>query len=59
MIIVRRKSPTTIALFILLLIAVIVTVDILFFRNHFWQRLLANAGLVLVFAVFYLRFLRR
>jgi hypothetical protein len=58
-IIVRRKSPTTIALFILLLVAVIVTVDILFFRNHFWQRLLANAGLVLVFAVFYLRFLRR
>jgi hypothetical protein len=40
------------------MIAVIVTVDVLIFRNHFWERLLVNVGIVLVFAAFYLRFFR-
>jgi len=40
------------------LIAVVVTVDILFFRNFFWERLMANIGIVLVFAAFALRYLR-
>jgi uncharacterized membrane protein len=40
------------------MIAVIVTVDILFFRGRFWERLMANIGIVLVFAAFYLRFLK-
>jgi len=39
------------------MIAVIVTVDVLIFRNHFWERLMVNIGIVLVFAAFYLRFL--
>lgn len=39
--------------------AVIVGVDITFFRNRFWERLIANAGIVLLFGAFYLRFLRR
>jgi hypothetical protein len=38
--------------------AVIVGVDIAFFRNRFWQRLTVNIGIVLVFGAFYLRFLR-
>lgn len=41
------------------MIAVIVAVDILIFRNHFWERLMANVGVVLVFAAFYLRFLKQ
>ena len=41
------------------MIAIIVTVDVLFFRNHFWERLMANIGIVLVFAAFYLRFLEQ
>jgi len=36
--------------------AVIVAVDVLFFRHHFWPRLMANVGIVLVFAAFYVRF---
>jgi hypothetical protein len=40
------------------LIAVVVSVDLLFFRNHFWERLIVNIGIVLVFAAFYLRFLK-
>jgi hypothetical protein len=38
--------------------AVIVGVDFAFFRNRFWERLTVNIGIVLVFAAFYLRFLR-
>ena len=40
------------------LIAVIVSADLLFFKHRFWERLIANIGIVLVFAVFYLRFLK-
>ena len=48
-----------IVLYVLALIAVVVGVDLLFFRNHFWERLLVNVGIVLVFGAVYLRFLRR
>jgi len=34
-------------------------VDVLFFRHHFWARLIVNVGIVVVFAAVYLRFLRR
>ncbi len=52
-------SQATIVLYILLLIAVVVAVDFLFFKNHFWERLTVNIGIVLVFAAFYFRFLKR
>ncbi len=45
-------------LYVLTMVAIIVGVDILFFRNHFWARLIANVGIVLVFGAFYFRFLR-
>jgi hypothetical protein len=38
--------------------AVIVGVDVVFFRNRFWERLAVNIGIVLVFAAFYFRFFR-
>jgi hypothetical protein len=46
----------TVALYVLSLIAVVVGVDVLFFRHHFWERLIVNVGIVVVFAAFYLRF---
>ena len=46
-------------LYVLALIAVVVGVDLLFFRNRFWERLMVNVGIVLVFAAFCLRFLKR
>ena len=46
------------ALFTLVMIAVIVSVDLLFFKNLFWERLVANISIVLVFVAFYLRFLK-
>jgi hypothetical protein len=39
--------------------AVIVDVDLVFFRNLFWGRLIVNICIVLVFAAFYLKFLKR
>jgi type IV secretory pathway VirB2 component (pilin) len=47
----------SVVLYVVVLIAVVVGVDLLFFRNRFWERLMANIGIVLVFAAFYLRFL--
>jgi flagellar biosynthesis protein FlhB len=48
-----------IVLYVLALVAVVVGVDVLFFRHHFWERLIVNVGIVLVFAAFGLRFLKR
>lgn len=45
--------------YVMVMIAVIVTVDVLIFQNHFWERLMVNIGIVLVFAAFYLRFLKQ
>src|SRR5262249_20765001 len=52
------KQMTT-ALYVILMAAVIVAIDFLFFKNRFWERLTVNVGTVLVFAAFYFRFLKR
>jgi hypothetical protein len=49
----------TVVLYVVLLTATVVAVDFLFFRSRFWERLIVNIGIVLVFAAFYLRFLKR
>ena len=48
----------SVVLYVVVLIAVVGGVDLLFFRHQFWERLMANIGIVLVFAAFYLRFLK-
>lgn len=53
------RSQTATVLYVVLIAVVIAAVDLLFFKNRFWQRLTVNVGLVLVFAAFYLRFLKR
>jgi hypothetical protein len=52
------RSQTTAVLYAVLLAAVIVAVDVLFFRNRFWERLMVNIGIALVFAAVYFRFLK-
>lgn len=47
-----------VAVFIVTLMVVIVCIDVLFFRGQFWERLIANIGIVLIFVAFYLRFLK-
>ncbi len=49
----------TVVLYVVLMAAIVVAVDFLFFRTRFWERLIVNIGIVLVFAAFYLRFLKR
>ena len=39
------------------MVAIVVGVDLLFFRHQFWERLAANVGIVLLFGAFYFRFL--
>jgi hypothetical protein len=46
-------------LYVLAMVAVVVGVDVLFFRNRFWERLIVNIGIVLVFGAFFVRFLKR
>jgi preprotein translocase subunit SecE len=50
-------SRIAVVLYVVVMAAVIVGVDFAFFRDRFWERLIANIGIVLVFAAFYLRFL--
>jgi len=39
--------------------AIIVLIDVAFFRHHFWPRLMVNVGIVLVFAACCSRFRSR
>ena len=48
----------SVVLYTVVMIAVVVSVDLLFFKNRFWERLTVNIGIILVFAAFYLRFLK-
>ena len=51
-------KQATVVLYIVLMVAVVVGVDFLFFRHRFLERLMVNIGIVLVFGAFYLRFLK-
>ncbi len=46
-------KPMLLAVYVLALIAVVVCVDVQFFRGRFWERLIANIAIVVVFAAFY------
>jgi hypothetical protein len=56
--VIEMTRNMSVALYIMVLIAVVVSVDVLFFRNRLWERLIVNIGIVLVFAAFYLRFMQ-
>jgi hypothetical protein len=53
------RIRAAVVLYVLALVAVVVGVDVLFFRHHLLERLIANVGIVLVFAEFYLTVLKR
>lgn len=54
-----RQIRAGAVLYVAAMIAAIVSVDFAFFRNRFWERLMVNIGIVLVFISFYMRFFRR
>lgn len=47
------------AIYVAAMVAVIVGLDLAFFRGRVWERLAVNVGAVLVFAALYFRFVRR
>jgi hypothetical protein len=55
---IEMEGKAAVALYVAAIIALIIGVDFLFFRDRFWERLTVNIGIVLVFAAFYFRFLR-
>jgi hypothetical protein len=52
-------SRAVVVLYVLVMVGVVIGVDVLCFRNRFWERLMVNVGIVLVFLAFYLRFVKR
>ncbi|MGH3256363.1 MAG: hypothetical protein ACRDOU_13385 [Streptosporangiaceae bacterium] len=48
-----------VALYLLVMAGVVVGVDILFFKHQFGPRLIANIGIVLVFLVVFVTFVKR
>jgi hypothetical protein len=52
-------TTAAIVLYVLGLVLLIVCVDVFFLRHNSWARLIVNIGIVLVFATFYLIFLKR
>jgi type IV secretory pathway VirB2 component (pilin) len=47
------------ALYVAAMAIIIVGVDFAFLRDRFWERLMANIGIVLLFGAFYMVFFRR
>lgn len=45
-------------IYILAMIFTVVVIDIVFFRHSFWERLIANIGIVLVYVAFYFSFIK-
>ena len=52
-------NPAIGVLYALAMVAAVVGVDLLFFRDKAWERLAANVGIVLLFGAFYFRFLQQ
>ena len=48
-----------VALYVVAMVAVVVAVDVLFFRHHVGARLAVNVGIVAVFVAGYFAFRRR
>jgi hypothetical protein len=53
------SKQVVVVLYVVAMAALIVGVDFAYFRNRFWERLIVNIGIVLVFGAFYWRFLGR
>jgi len=52
------KRSVVAVIYVAVMAAIIIGVDVVFFRHRFWERLAMNIGLVLMLAAFYWRFLK-
>jgi len=53
------KHTIFVVVYLVVMGGLIVTLDVLFLREHFWWRLGTNIGIVLVFAIAYLGWLKK
>ena len=53
------SKQIVVSIYVVVMIAIIVGVDVAFFRHRFWERLAVNIGIVLVFGAFFFRFIGR
>jgi len=53
------EKHVAIIFFVVAIVIVVVGVDFVFFRERFWERLMANIGIVLVFVLLYWIFFRQ
>ena len=51
----QMDKRIVLALYVVVMAGVIVGLDLMFIKNRFWERLMVNVGIVLVFGAFYLR----
>jgi len=52
-------KTSSVVLYVVALVAIIVAVDLLFLRDHPWARLAVNVGIVAVWATVYLTVLKK
>ncbi len=52
------RKPILSAVFIVVMVAIVVGVDVMVFSHRFWERLIVNTAVVLVFVLFYFVFLK-
>jgi hypothetical protein len=55
----KMRGSTVAVIYLVVMVVVIFALDFAFFRNRFWERLIANIGVVLLFVAFYWRFFRQ
>jgi len=48
----RMPGKISVIMYFVLMAAIIVVVDFMFFRHRFWARLMVNIGIVLIFGAF-------
>ncbi len=53
------SKPAVIVIYVLAMVSSVVIVDICFFKHLFWERLIANIGIVLLYVAFYLAFINK
>jgi uncharacterized membrane protein YozB (DUF420 family) len=51
-------SRRAVLLYVVVLVAVVVGVDVRFLRHRFWERLAVNVGIVVAFGAIYFAFLK-
>ncbi|MDI6024188.1 hypothetical protein QBL02_11605 [Leucobacter sp. UT-8R-CII-1-4] len=52
------KHDLFVVIYLVVMVALIIGLDVLFLRDHLWWRLATNVGIVVVFATVYLLFFR-